>query len=121
MRYLYSKGDVDTPDRTVTPRRVRAKQQPQNLMANWQRIMGASLVNEFKVGYNLPHTSATAFGPAGYDPVGVSLSGIVHVLVDRRARHDGHRAQRPAHPRHERLVDHRVGVRADVAVLRERD
>jgi hypothetical protein len=44
-------------------------------MANWQRIMGASLVNEFKVGYNLPETSATAFGPAGYDPVGVSLSG----------------------------------------------
>ena len=75
VRYLYSKGDVDTPDRTVTPRRVRAKQQPQNLMANWQRIMGASLVNEFKVGYNSPHTNATAFGPAGYDPVGVSLSG----------------------------------------------
>ncbi len=75
VRYLYSKGDVDTPDRTVTPRRVRAKQQPQNLMANWQRIMGASLVNELKVGYNSPHSNATAFGPAGYDPVGVSLSG----------------------------------------------
>ncbi len=26
VRYLYSNGDVDTPDRTVTPRRVRAKQ-----------------------------------------------------------------------------------------------
>ena len=75
VRYLYSSGDVDTPDRTVTPRRVRAKQHPQNLMANWQRIMGANLINEFKVGYNLPHTSATAFGPAGYDPTGVSLSG----------------------------------------------
>jgi hypothetical protein len=75
VRYLYSNGDLDTPDRTVTPRRVRAKQQPQNLMANWQRIMGASFVNEFKVGYNLPETSASAFGPAGYDPVGVSLSG----------------------------------------------
>ncbi len=75
VRYLYSSGDLDTPDRTVTPRRVRAKQHPQNLMANWQRIMGASLINEFKVGYNLPHTSATAFGPTGYDPTGVSLSG----------------------------------------------
>ena len=75
VRYLYSNGDVDTPDRTVTPRRVRAKQHPSNLMASWQRIMGASVVNEFKVGYNLPHTSATAFGPDGYDPTGVSLSG----------------------------------------------
>ena len=75
VRYLYSRGEVDTPDRTVTPRRVLARQEPQNLMANWQRIMGASLINEFKVGFNLPHTNATAFGPSGYDPTGVSLSG----------------------------------------------
>jgi hypothetical protein len=75
LRYLYSKGDLDTPDRTVTPRRVRAKQNPQNLMGNWQSIMGTSLVNEFKVGYNAPKTNASAFGPSGYDPVGVSLSG----------------------------------------------
>ena len=75
VRYLYSRGEVDTPDRTVTPRRVLARQQPQNLMANWQRIMGASLINEFKVGFNLPQTNATAFGPTGYDPTGVSLSG----------------------------------------------
>ena len=34
------------------------------------------MVNEFKVGYNAPQTSATAFGDQpGYDPVGVSLSG----------------------------------------------
>ena len=82
VRYLFSNGDVDTPDRTVTPRRVRAKQPPQNLVANWQRIMGANLVNELKVGYNSPHTNATAFGPAGYDPVGVSLSGNFHLVVD---------------------------------------
>jgi hypothetical protein len=60
VRYLYSKGHVDTPDRTVTPRRVRAEQQPQNLMASWQRIMGANLVNEVKVGLNLPYSNATA-------------------------------------------------------------
>lgn len=75
VRYMYSAGEVDTPDRTVTPRRVLATQHPQNLMANWQRIMGASVVNEVKVGMNLPHTDANAFGPAGYDPTGVSLSG----------------------------------------------
>ena len=75
VRYLYSKGNLDTPDRTVTPRRVLAKQQPQNFMVNYQAILGSTLINEFKVGYNRPETSARAFGPAGYDPVGVSLSG----------------------------------------------
>ena len=75
VRYLYSNGDLDTPDRTVTPRRVRAKQTPRNLMGNWQSILGANLVNEFKIGYNTPQTSASAFGPSGYDPLGVSLSG----------------------------------------------
>ncbi len=77
MRYLYSKGDVDTPDRTATPRRVRARQQPQNIVFNHQSVMSASIVNEFKVGVNLPETSAIAFGPQGYDPTGVSLSGTV--------------------------------------------
>jgi hypothetical protein len=74
VRYLYSKGEVDTPDRTVTARRVLAKQDPQNLVGSYQNVSG-SLVNELKVGYNRPRTSAVAFGPAGYDPTGVSLSG----------------------------------------------
>jgi hypothetical protein len=77
-RYLGSKGEVDTPDRTVTPRRVLAKQSPQNIMANFQSILGTNFVNEFKVGVNKPETSAVAFGQTpGYDPVGVSLSGTV--------------------------------------------
>jgi hypothetical protein len=76
-RYLFSNGKVDTPDRTVTPRRVLAKQQPQNLVLNHQSLIGPRMVNEFKVGYNLPQTSAVAFGTPGYDPVGVSLSGSV--------------------------------------------
>ena len=75
-RYLFSKGEVDTPDRTVTLRRVLAKQEPQNFVFNYQSLMGSSVVNEIKVGYNAPQTSAQAFGSvAGYDPVGVSLSG----------------------------------------------
>ncbi|MQA30826.1 MAG: hypothetical protein GEU82_13510 [Luteitalea sp.] len=74
VRYLYSKGEVDTPDRTVTARRVLAKQDPQNLVGSYQNVTG-SFVNELKVGYNRPRTSAEAFGPAGYDPTGVSLSG----------------------------------------------
>jgi hypothetical protein len=75
-RYLFSKGELDTPDRTVTPRRVLAKQRPQNAVATFQSLFGNSLVNEAKIGYNGPQTSALAFGAvAGYDPVGVSLSG----------------------------------------------
>jgi len=78
LRYLFSQGDLDTPDRTATPRRVRAKQKPQNMVFNYQSIAGGNLVNEAKIGYNRPHTSAIAFGGVpGYDPVGVSLSGTV--------------------------------------------
>jgi hypothetical protein len=78
LRYLFSDGDLNTPDRTVTPRRVRAKQRPQNVALNHQSLLGRDVVNEFKVGYNKPTTSATAFAEAGgYDPVGVSLSGTV--------------------------------------------
>ena len=75
VRYNYSSGRVDTPDRTVTPRRVLARQTPSNFVANLQQIFGGNVVNEFKVGVNKPKTSAEAFGTAGYDPVGVSLSG----------------------------------------------
>ena len=76
-RVLYSDGDVDTPDRTVTPRRVRASQQPLNLVANHQSIFGTSVVNELKVGLNRPKYDAVAFGPSGYDATQVSLSGTV--------------------------------------------
>ncbi len=74
---LYSEGEVDTPDRTVTARRVRAEQQPEELRASTtSRWLGTNFVNEFKVGYNAPQTSASAFSnQANYDPVGVSLSG----------------------------------------------
>ena len=73
-RYLFSDGELDTPDRTVTPRRVRATQRPQNFVGNLQSVIGTA-VNELKIGFNGPRTTANAFGPAGYDPVGVSLSG----------------------------------------------
>ena len=76
-RLLYSNGDVDTPDRTVTPRRVKATQEPLNFVLNHQSIFGGQVINELKVGYNRPKYDAVAFGPAGYDPTQVSLSGTV--------------------------------------------
>src|SRR5687768_5750313 len=75
-RYLFSDGEIDTPDRTVTARRVRAEQRPQNVVLNHQAVLGANFVNELKVGYNAPQTSAAAFSSqVDYDAVGVSLSG----------------------------------------------
>jgi len=76
-RLLYSNGEVDTPDRTVTPRRVLAEQQPLNIVGNHQLIMGGTFINELKIGYNRPKYSAIAAGPAGYDATQVSLSGTV--------------------------------------------
>ncbi len=76
-RYLFSDGEVDTPDRTATARRVLAEQTPQNFVANFQSILGGSMVNEFKVGYNKPKTSAVAFANGPYDPIQVSLSGTI--------------------------------------------
>jgi hypothetical protein len=78
VRFLYSDGDVNTPDRTVTQRRVRAEQTPMNLVFNHQSIMGGNLINELKVGYNRPKYSALAFADdPNYDPAQVSLSGTV--------------------------------------------
>jgi hypothetical protein len=76
-RLLYSNGDVDTPDRTVTPRRVKATQEPMNFVLNHQSILGSQIINELKIGYNRPKYDAVAFGPSGYDPTQVSLSGTV--------------------------------------------
>ncbi len=53
-RVLYSDGRVDTPDRTVTPRRVLPTQHPLNFVANHQSIFGTSVINELKIGYNRP-------------------------------------------------------------------
>ncbi len=77
LRYLFSDGDLNTPDRTVTPRRVRAKQRPQNVVFNYQSLMGRNIVNEVKVGFNKPTTSAQAFADTAYDPTGVSMCGTV--------------------------------------------
>ena len=74
-RYLFSDGDLDTPDRTVTPRRVLANQTPKNFIGSLQSIFGG-LVSELKIGYNGPTTSAAAYGAVpNYDPTGVTLSG----------------------------------------------
>ena len=59
----------------MTPRRVLRQADAAELRGQLAVIVRPALVNEFKVGYNRPETAPMAFGPAGYDPTGVSLSG----------------------------------------------
>ena len=120
VRYQGSDGEVDTPDRTVTPRRVLAKQTPQNVMVNYQSLHGSSLVNEVKVGYNGPQTSALAFAAVdGYDP-------LVFPCPARSRRPRLTRGAPPVsraaacYPRDERLLDHRFRVRPHVVVVQRR-
>ena len=119
VRYLYSKGEVDTPDRTVTPRRVLAKQQPQNVVANYQSLL------QFQHGERVQGRSQPAgdqrdrFWHAGLRPHRGLAVGHGDLAVDRRPRHHRHRAQRPADSRHERVVDHRLDLRPALAVLQQ--
>ena len=82
-RMLYSDGEVDTPDRTVTPRRV-LRQQPLNVVLNHQMIVGTSVINELKLGVDRPRYDALAFGPSVRPDAGVAL-GHGHLAVHRRA------------------------------------
>lgn len=69
-------GELDTPDRTVTPRRILATESLVNGLVSYQGVRGRLAV-DVTVGLNRPHTEATAFAPAGYEATGVSLSGTV--------------------------------------------
>ena len=81
----------------------------------------ADVVNEFKVGYNKPTTSATAFGEvARIRPRRRVALRHRHLVVDRRARHDRHRAQRPADSRDERFVDDRLDLQPVLALVQRR-
>ena len=107
-------ASVDTPDRTVTPRRVLATQNPMNFVANHQSIVGTSVINELKIGYNRPQYERQRVRAGGLRPdPGLALRHR-HLAVDRRPRHDRHRAQRPAGARHEQRLDQRTGLRSAV-------
>ena len=66
VRYLYSDGEIDTPDQTVTPRRVLATQTPQNFVASWQTSFGADAGERVQGRLQPAGHGAVAFGPPGY-------------------------------------------------------
>lgn len=75
-RLVAGQGRVDTPDRTVTPRRIDASETLTNSLVSLQSVH-RGIASDVKFGWNQPHAAAVAFGPTDYDPVGVSLSGTV--------------------------------------------
>ena len=85
-------ADVDTPDRTVTPRRVSATQKPINFVATTSPSSATTVVNEVKVGFNRPKYDATAFGPCRLRPD----AGLAVRHASPRSRST--RAARPASP-----------------------
>ena len=109
--------------RHAAPRRARSRSR-RTWCSITSRVMRGNLVNEIKVGLQLAadERRSPSAPASGYDPVGVSLSGTVtSSSIDARGN-DRHRAQRPAHPRVERLVDDRLHLRsAEFAVVQRRD
>ena len=121
-RVLYSDGDVDTPDRTVTPRRVHATQQPLNVVFNHQSLFGTQRDQRVEGRHTTgPRYDAHGVRHAGLRPdAGVALRHG-DLAVDRRARHDRRRAQRPARPRHQQRVDQRPVLRPTLDRDQQRD
>ena len=81
-RVLYSDGKVDTPDRTVTPRRVSATQQPLNMVFSHQLLFGTSVINELRVGYTNTDSRfahATANGMKADEFGFKAVENVVHV------------------------------------------
>ena len=112
VRYLFSDGEVDTPDRTVTPRRVLAKQRPQNVVGNFQSISGQpGQRGQGRLQRAADQRQRVRRG-AGYDPVGVSLSGtFTSSSIDARGNTGIARSGLLIRA-HQRRDDHRLAVRS---------
>ena len=80
FRYFRDQGDNDQPQ-NVSGARAVYNYVPQNAVASWQATIGASKVNEFKLGYNSAYTrvagSAPTVGGIDLSAVTINLSGSV--------------------------------------------
>ena len=78
VRYLKDIGDLDAPDNTVTPRRIRATNKPDNLVVSLNSTLSASLFNDVRMGVNrAPTTLAVDAGLPGLEGVGINISGSI--------------------------------------------
>ena len=113
-RVLYSDGDVDTPDRTVTPRRVHATQQP--LERRRQPPVALRHERDQRAEGRIQPAEIRRPGlrPVGIRPVAGLAVGHGQLLFDRRARDHGRGAQRSAGSGDEQLLDQRSGLQSAV-------
>ena len=78
VRYLKDIGDLDAPDNTVTPRRIRATNKPDNLVAVWNTTLGSRSVNEVRAGLNrAPTTLSVTAGVPGLEGTLINISGNI--------------------------------------------
>ncbi len=121
-RYLFSDGEIDTPDRTVTraPRPRRAA--PAELRVQPPVGAGQQLRQRVQVRLQRPADQRRRVQQPGQLRPGRRVAvRHVHLVVDRRARQHRHRAQRPVDSRHLGLDHDRLGVRPALAVGQQRD
>ena len=71
-RYFNDRGENDQPE-GVTGRRVFITSKPQNAVLSLQSNLGASAINEFKIGYNRADTAVNGIAPTVN---GIDLSAI---------------------------------------------
>jgi carboxypeptidase family protein len=73
FRFFRDQASSDAPE-GVTGRRAVIAAQPQNGVLSWQRIVSASVINEFKVGYNGAWTRTNGVAPT---VPGIDLSSMI--------------------------------------------
>ena len=74
FRYFRDQGDNDQPQ-NVSGARARYDYVPQNAVASWQKTIGTTKINEFKLGYNSAYTRVAGFAPT-IDGIDLSASTI---------------------------------------------
>jgi len=73
FRFFRDQASSDAPE-GVTGRRAVIAAQPQNGVLSWQKIVSASVINEFKVGYNGAWTRTNGVAPT---VPGIDLSQMI--------------------------------------------
>jgi sarcosine oxidase gamma subunit len=77
-RYLKDIGELDAPDNTVTPRRIRSTYKPDNFVASLNSVIGTKAVNDLSFGVNrAPTTLLVNAGVPGLEGVAINISGSI--------------------------------------------
>ena len=76
FRVFHDQGTNREPQ-GVTGRVFRTTARPTNAVFNLQGLLGTSMTNDFKVGYNAAPSTSQGVAPAGFENIILNLSGSV--------------------------------------------